>query len=109
MRRTLEHIQVGDQVLYKAFGKLKILIVTKITKTTIVCDRLRFRRTDGRTIPIEKWAITGIEELTEETMKSYELAAKRNMLIHKCNTAPYNLLPTEILEEISNLIDNVKL
>lgn len=108
MNTTLENVQVGDHVLWVGHYNKRILTVTRLTKTTIVCGYEKFRKSDGHTVPLDARNMSYIEVLTEEKRAQIHLGQKQNKLIQKCKQAPYHTFSIDILEEISNLIDKAE-
>lgn len=107
-KQTLEDVQVGDKVLWVGHYNKRILTVTRLTKTTIVCEHEKFRKSNGCSVPSGVWNRSYIEVLTEEKRAQMQLEQKKYKLIQKCQQAPYHKFSIDILEAISNLIDNVK-
>ena len=103
--KTLEDVQVGDQVLWVGHYNKRILTVTRLTHTTIICEHEKFRKENGWATPMDMWGRSYIEVLTPEKRVQLELEQRQIKLINKCQNAPYNKFTIEILEEISNLID----
>lgn len=104
-KQTLENVQVGDQVLWIGRYHKRILTVTRLTKTFILCGSEKFRKSDGYSIPLDVWNRTYIEVLTEDKRVQMQLEQKQIKLIKKCQQAPYCKFTIDILEAISNLID----
>lgn len=102
---SLENVQVGDQVLWVGHYNKRILTVTRLTKTTIVCEHEKFRKDNGYSVPSDAWNRSYIEVLTEEKRAQIQLEQKQYKLIKKCQQAPYCKFSIDILEAISNLID----
>ena len=50
--KTLSDIEVGDQVLWTGRYNNRILTVTRLTKTTIICGFEKFRKDSGNSIPL---------------------------------------------------------
>lgn len=104
-KQTLEDVQVGDQVLWVGHYNKRILTVTRLTKTAIVCEHEKFRKSDGNSVPLDVWNRAYIEVLTEDKRVQMQLEQKQYKLIQKCQQAPYHKFSIDILEAISNLID----
>ena len=102
---TLYDVKVGDQVLWIGHHNKRILTITRLTKTTIVCGYEKFRKSDGRCVPSDPWSMSFIEVLTPEKRLQLETQKKHFQLAQKCSKAPYHLFSIDILESISNLID----
>ena len=102
---TLHDVKVGDQVLWTGAYNQAILTVTRLTKTTIICGLEKFRKENGCAIPSDTWSVSFIEVLTPEKRLQLETQKKHFQLAQKCSKAPYHLFSIDILESISNLID----
>ena len=103
--KTLSDIEVGDQVLWTGRYNKRILTVTRLTKTTIICGFEKFRKDNGNSIPLDTWNHSWIEILTPEKRLQLELQDKQFKLAKKCSQASYHLFSIDTLEAISNLID----
>ena len=76
-KQTLEDVQVGDQVLWVGHYNKRILTVTRLTKTAIVCEHEKFRKSDGCSVPLDVWNRAYIEVLTEDKRVQMQLEQKQ--------------------------------
>lgn len=104
-KQTLKDVEVGDQVLCVGLYHKRILTVTRLTNTTIICGFEKFRKDSGNSIPLDAWNYSCIEILTPEKRLQLELQEKQFKLAKKCSQASYHLFSIDTLEAISNLID----
>lgn len=77
--KNLDEVKVGDKVVYCVhFHEDKVLEVTKVTKTLIICGNDRFNKQTGRITGIDRWCSARIHVPEEGEIESI----KQNQIVH---------------------------
>lgn len=100
--KELKDLVAGDEVVaYDKYDNRKIAIVERITKTLVVVDNIKYRKSDGyaygesyifsRRIKIPK---------DEEQIKAINLEYRKRIIIHRIYNLNLNDYPLEVLEKV---------
>jgi hypothetical protein len=94
--KELKDIKCGDKVIYsRLFQPDKILEVTKVTKTLIICGVTRFNKTTGAVTGANSW-----DKATIHYPEDGEIEAiKKQTLIHAVARKLHTLDPLDITYE----------
>ena len=79
-KESLDSIVAGDKVVLSTMNKMTVLIVSRTTKTKIICGNKRFARKDGLPTPRYSWCCEHIVPWTPELQKEIDEAYKRSQL-----------------------------
>lgn len=94
--KNLCDIKVGDKVVYsKHFQPDKILEVTKVTKTLIICGNTRFNKQNGRITGENQWCIARIHYPEDGEIE----AITQQSFIHSVARKLHTLDPMDITYE----------
>lgn len=93
---------VGDKVIvYDKYDNEKIGVVKRVTKTLVVVNDIRYRKSDGF-----QYGIYGLYSCRikihkdEEQIKAIELEYRKRIIIHRIHNLNLNDYPLEVLEKV---------
>lgn len=100
--KELKDLVVGDDVVaYDKYGNRRIAIVERITKTLVVVNNIKYRKSNGfecgesyifpRRIEIPK---------DENQIKAIKLEDRKQIIIHRIHNLNLNDCPLEVLEKV---------
>lgn len=102
---NLEDIKVGDKVIVIRRYARRICKVERLTKTQIVVDGDKFRKSDGKSVNNYGWFSPFIRKATQELVAEVEEEEKRTKLLNEVYHTDWSKLRTDKLEEIHKLIN----
>lgn len=101
----LENVKVGDKLLARNYYQERIETVVKVTKTLVVAQQgRRYRKRDGRGLPIERGYSTYAKPATQLEIERVAKANARIKNIRICKDTDYGKLTDEQIERIVNII-----
>ena len=98
----LKDLVVGDKVVvYDKYDKKKIGIIKRVTKTLVVVNNVRYRKSNGLQTGIYGLFSGRIEiPKDEEQIKAIELEYRKQIIIHRIHNFNLNDYPLEVLEKV---------
>lgn len=102
----LEDICPGDSVYYTDRFQRKVLTVTRVTPTMIVCNTLKFRRNTGVAIPLESFNLSKIQVLTKELEEAHKTNMRKRNLKATIISTNWESLSVDTLEQVLSCIRN---
>lgn len=102
---NLENIKVGDKVIVVKRYTRHVRKVKRLTKTQIVVDDDKFRKSDGKSVNNYGWFSPFIRKATQELISEVEEEEKRTKLLYEVYHTDWNKLRTDKLEEVYKLIN----
>ena len=96
----LSQLRAGDMVYYTNSYQTKIITVTRVTKTLIICSNLKFQRSTGSEVPVEPYNLARIMVLTDELRDRYLNNIRKKELIAEIVTTSWQSLSVDTLERI---------
>lgn len=96
------NLQVGDKVIvYDKYGNKKIGIIKRVTKTLVVVNNVKYRKSNGLQSGIYGLFSGRIEiPKDEEQIKAIELEYRKRIIIHRIHNLNLNDYPLEVLEKV---------
>ena len=102
--KTLNDIQVGDEMLAVSRYTTQIVRVTRTTPTLIICDKAKYRKSDGRRIPHDSWCSEDIQILTPELKSKFLQQVRLANNIKLIQNTNWSKIPCEVVNQIVDLI-----
>lgn len=102
--KELKDLQVGDIVLVSSTWDRRLSKVEKITKTQIVVDKVRYRRSNGWQCGSYGWDQGTIHVPTEKEIAKIKNEEQRKFLIHSIRDIDFRKLATDKLQQVYNII-----
>ncbi len=100
--KELKDLVVGDKVVaYDKYDNRRIAIVERITKTLVVVNNIKYRKSNG--FPSgESYIYSHRIEIPkdEEQIKEIELEYRKRIIIHRIHNFNLNDYPLEVLEKV---------
>ena len=94
--KSLDEVKVGDKVVYCAvFQADKVLEVTKVTQTLIICGNTRFNKRTGKITGASTWDTACIHIPEDGELE----AIKQNQIVHSVARKLHILDPVDITYE----------
>lgn len=100
--KELKDLVVGDKVIvYDKYDNEKNGVVKRVTKTLVVVNDIRYRKSDGF-----QYGIYGLYSCRikipkdEEQIKAIELEYRKRIIIHRIHNLNLNDYPLEVLEKV---------
>ena len=93
---------VGDKVVvYGKYDNKKIGVVKRVTKTLVVVNNIKYRKSDGFTSG-ESYIFSRRIEIPkdEEQIKAIKLEYRKRIIIHRIHNFNLNDYPLEVLEKV---------
>lgn len=100
--KKIKELQVGDLVIvYDKYENRRIDIVERITKTLVVVNNIKYRKSDGF-VPRESYIFSRRIEIPkdEEQIKEIKLEYRKRIIIHRIHNLNLNDYPLEVLEKV---------
>ena len=100
--KELKDLVVGDKVVvYDKYDNKKIGIVKRVTKTLVVVNYIKYRKSDGIAYG-EPYIFSRRIEIPkdEEQIKAIELEYRKQIIIHRIHNLNLNDYPLEVLEKV---------
>lgn len=97
------NLQVGDKVIvYDKYDNKKIGIIKRVTKTLVVVNNVKYRKSDGFEYGISSYIFYRRIEIPkdEEQIKAIELEYRKRIIIHRIHNLNLNDYPLEVLEKV---------
>ena len=96
------NLLVGDKVIvYDKYDNKKIGVVKRVTKTLVVVNNIKYRKSDGFQYGVYELFSGRIEiPKDEEQIKAIELEYRKQIIIHRKHNLNLNDYPLEVLEKV---------
>ena len=97
------NLQVGDKVIvYDKYDNKKIGVVKRVTKTLVVVDNIKYRKSNGFEYGVSSYILSRRIEIPkdEEQIKAIELEYRKRIIIHRIHNLNLNDYPLEVLEKV---------
>lgn len=94
---------VGDKVVvYDKYDNEKIGVVKRVTKTLVVVNNVKYRKSNGFQYGVSSNIFFGRIEIPkdEEQIKAIELEYRKRIIIHRIYNLNLNDYPLEVLEKV---------
>lgn len=100
--KELKDLVVGDKVVvYDKYDNKKIGIIKRVTKTLVVVNNVKYRKSNGFQTGIYGLFSGRIEiPKDEEQIKAIELEYRKRIIIHRIHNLNLNDYPLEVLEKV---------
>lgn len=100
--KELKDLVVGDKVVvYDKYDNKKIGIIKRVTKTLVVVNNVKYRKSNGFQTRIYGLFSGRIEiPKDEEQIKAIELEYRKRIIIHRIHNFNLNDYPLEVLEKV---------
>ena len=101
--KELKDLVVGDKVVaYDKYDNSRIAIVERITKTLIVVNNIKYRKSNGFEFGVSSYIFSNRIEIPkdEEQIKAIELEYRKRIIIHRIYNLNLNDYPLEVLEKV---------
>lgn len=101
--KELKDLVVGDKVVaYDKYDNRRIAIVERITKTLVVVNNIKYRKSDGYEYGVSSYILSRRIEIPkdEEQIKEIELEYRKRIIIHRIHNFNLNDYPLEVLEKV---------
>lgn len=100
--KVLKDLVVGDEVVaYDKYDNRRIAIVERVTKTLVVVNNIRYRKSDGYAYG-ESYIFSRRIEIPkdEEQIKIIKQEYRKRIIIHRIHNFNLNDYPLEVLEKV---------
>lgn len=100
--KELKDLKVGDKVIiYSVYGNRDVSAIERITKTLVVVNNIKYRKSDGFASG-ESYIFSRIIEIPkdEEQIKTIKLEYRKRIIIHRIHNLNLNDYPLEVLEKV---------
>lgn len=100
--KELKDLVAGDEVVaYDKYDNIRIAIVERITKTLVVVNNIKYRKSDGFASG-ESYIFSRRIEIPkdEEQIKAIKLEYRKRIIIHRIHNLNLNDYPLEVLEKV---------
>ena len=101
--KKIKELQVGDLVIvYDKYDNRRIAIVERITKTLVVVNNIKYRKSNGFEYGVSSYIFSHRIEIPkdEEQIKAIELEYRKRIIIHRIHILNLNDYPLEVLEKV---------
>lgn len=100
--KELKDLVVGDKVVvYDKYDNKKIGIIKRVTKTLVVVNNVKYRKSNGFQTGTYGLLSGRIEiPKDEEQIKVIELEYRKQIIIHRIHNLNLNDYPLEVLEKV---------
>lgn len=100
--KELKDLVVGDKVVtYDKYDNRRIAIVERITKTLVVVNNIKYRKSNGFAYGESYFYSHRIEiPKDEEQIKAIELEYRKRIIIHRIHNFNLKDYPLEVLEKV---------
>jgi hypothetical protein len=102
----LENVQVGDTLIWNGrhFADSQVVKVDRLTKTQVVIDDYRYRKSDGRRVGASAWDSTWVSMPKEGEIDKIRMARLHRKLVNSIDDAcQVNKLRAMSLEQLKQL------
>lgn len=100
--KELKDLVVGDKVVvYDKYDNKKIGIIKRVTKTLVVVNNIKYRKSNGFQYGVSSYILFGRIEIPkdEEQIKVIELEYRKRIIIHRIHNFNLNDYPLEVLKK----------
>ena len=100
--KDFKDLVVGDKVVvYNKYDNEKIGVVKRVTKTLVVVNNVKYRKSNGLQTGIYGLFSGRIEiPKDEEQLKAIKLEYRKRIIIHRIHNLNLNDYPLEVLEKV---------
>lgn len=101
--KEFKDLVVGDKVVaYDKYDNRRIAIVERITKTLVVVNNIKYRKSNGFQFGVSSYILSRRIEIPkdEEQIKAIELEYRKRIIIHRIHNLNLNDYPLEVLEKV---------
>lgn len=100
--KEFDNLVVGDKVVvYDKYDYKKIGVVKRLTKTLVVVNNIKYRKSNGSQYGVYGLFSGRIEiPKDEEQIKAIELENRKQIIIHRICNLNLNDYPLEVLEKV---------
>lgn len=100
--KELKDLVVGDKVVtYDKYDNRRIAIVERITKTLVVVNNIKYRKSNGFAYGESYFYSHRIKiPKDKEQIKTIELEYRKRIIIHRIHNLNLNDYPLEVLEKV---------
>ena len=101
--KELKDLVAGDKVIaYDKYDNRRIAIVERITKTLVVVNNIKYRKSNGFQFGVSSYILSRRIEIPkdEEQIKTIELEYRKRIIIHRIHNFNLNDYPLEVLEKV---------
>lgn len=101
--KEFKDLVVGDKVVaYDKYDNRRIAIVERITKTLVVVNNIKYRKSNGFEYGVSSYILSRRIEIPkdEEQLKAIELEYRKQIIIHRIHNFNLNDYPLEVLEKV---------
>lgn len=100
--KELKDLVAGDKVVvYDKYDNEKIGVVKRVTKTLVVVNNFKYRKSNGFQHGVYGLLSGRIEiPKDEEQIKALELEYRKRIIIHRIHNFNLNDYPLEVLEKV---------
>ena len=100
--KEFKDLVVGDKVVvYDKYDNKKIGIIKRVTKTLVIVNNVKYRKSNGFQSGIYELFSGRIEiPKDEEQIKAIELEYRKRIIIHRIYNLNLNDYPLEVLEKV---------
>ena len=101
--KELKDLVVGDKVVaYDKYDNRKIAVVKRVTKTLVVVDNIKYRKSGGFEYGVSSYILSRRIEIPkdEEQIKAIELEYRKRIIIYRIHNLNLNDYPLEVLEKV---------
>lgn len=103
---ALKNVKVGDKILITSRNEDEIKIVTKVTKTHIVCGTCKYKKSDGKLVGSDIWFSSYAKPATTEDIANVDRKKKTKRIANYISNIDFYNLPYEKLEKIYNILND---
>lgn len=101
--KELKDLAVGDKVIvYDRYDNRRIAIVERITKTLVVVNNIKYRKSNGLEYGVSSYILSRRIEIPkdEEQIKRIKLEYRKKIIIHRIHNLNLYDYPLEVLEKV---------
>lgn len=101
--KELKDLVVGDYVIvYDKYDNRRIAIVERITKTLVVVNNIKYRKSNGFEYGVSSYILSRRIKIPkdEEQIKAIKLEYRKQIIIHRIHNLNLNDYPLEVLEKV---------
>lgn len=110
---NLENVQVGDTLIWNArlLADSRVVTVTRLTKTQIIINECKFRKSDGRSVSGSVWSFVNLTIPKEGEIEKIQEAHLRRKLVSKidnaCQIGKLRVMSLKQLQQINALLESL--
>lgn len=102
--KELKDLVAGDKVVvFDRYDNRRIAIVERITKTLVVVNNIKYRKSNGFQFGVSSYILSRRIEIPkdeEQQIKAIELEYRKRIIIHRIHNLNLNDYPLEVLEKV---------